>query len=52
MERTIRQLELHPELGSIRFASELDLPTCGRDCFIAAGTIWVPPGRIELPHMV
>ena len=26
LERTIRQLELHPELGSVRFAFELDLP--------------------------
>ncbi len=26
LERTIRQLELHPELGSLRFAFELDLP--------------------------
>ena len=26
LERTIRQLELHPELGSLRFAFDLDLP--------------------------
>lgn len=26
LEQTIRQLELHPELGSVRFAFELDLP--------------------------
>ena len=26
LERTIRQLELHPELGLLRFAFELDLP--------------------------
>ncbi len=27
LERTIRQLEVHPELGSLRFAFELDLPS-------------------------
>lgn len=26
LERAIRQLEMHPELGSLRFAFELDLP--------------------------
>jgi len=26
LERTIRQLELHPGLGSLRFAFELELP--------------------------
>ncbi len=26
LERTTRQLERHPELGSLRFAFELDLP--------------------------
>lgn len=26
LERTIRQLEVHPELGSLRFAFDLDLP--------------------------
>ncbi len=26
LERTIHQLERHPELGSLRFAFELDLP--------------------------
>lgn len=26
LERAVRQLELHPEVGSLRFAFELDLP--------------------------